>query len=192
MVFSQLDNKDGDDLLTEEGLTLPHQVRFVQLQTNRDSRGSFTEFFREEWNEPVKPLQWSCLFSESNTLRGVKVHLKHTDYMVVVHGRAQVGLRDLRRNSPTHGLVSVFDVSADEALIALVIPPGVAHGFYSYDTSVIILGTSNYFDPVDELACHWADPALAIVWAGDSPIADRASGLTYSIPDLENLVTGSV
>ena len=41
---------------------------------------------------------------------------------------------------------------------------GVAHGFYFYEPSLHVYAVTEYWDPNDELSCHWADPDLGIPW----------------------------
>src|SRR4051812_14024847 len=84
-------------------MNLPDGVALRPLDMNRDSRGSFTEVFREEWDTGISPVQWNIVSSEAGTLRGVHVHIRHDDYLTTLRGRASVGLRDLRRGSPAQG-----------------------------------------------------------------------------------------
>jgi dTDP-4-dehydrorhamnose 3,5-epimerase len=143
--------------------TLAYGVRRVPLTTHRDARGGFTEFFRAAWELGPDPVQWNVVHSARGVLRGVHVHIRHTDYLVVVSGRASVGLRDLRAGSPTEGAVALVEMSG-LALTGLVIPPGVAHGFLFHEPSIHVYAVSSYWDPADELGCHWSDPALGIPW----------------------------
>jgi hypothetical protein len=53
-------------------------IQIVTLSPLRDSRGSLTEIFRQEWVNSAIPVQWNCVQSETNVLRGVHVHVKHT------------------------------------------------------------------------------------------------------------------
>jgi dTDP-4-dehydrorhamnose 3,5-epimerase len=103
------------------------------------------------------------MLSEAGTLRGVHVHRKHADFLVLVKGAAWIGVRDLRPGSPTEGCVQLLRAT-EHAMTGIVIPPGVAHGFLFDQASVMIYGVTSYFDPADELGCHWADPALGIPW----------------------------
>ena len=57
-------------------------------------------------------MQWNAVWSEAGVLRGVHVHIRHDDYLTVPVGRASVGLRDLRRGSPTEGLSALVELSA--------------------------------------------------------------------------------
>ncbi len=138
-------------------------VLVYSLQTHRDDRGNFTEAFRSEWGVGIDPVQWNVVTSEKGTLRGVHVHPRHTDLLVVVMGHATIGLHDLRANSVTEGRSTTVDLSGDN-MSALVIPPGVAHGFLFHKLSLTVYAVSEYWDTSDELAVHWADPGLGINW----------------------------
>jgi dTDP-4-dehydrorhamnose 3,5-epimerase-like enzyme len=59
---------------------------------NRDSRGSFTEVFREEWDTGLASVHWNVVSSEAGTLRGVHLHIRHDDHLTTLKGRACVGL----------------------------------------------------------------------------------------------------
>lgn len=164
---------------------LPAGVRFERLRTSVDSRGAFTEVFRASWPSGVTPVQWNAVFSEAGVLRGVHVHVFHSDYLMVLKGRASIGLRDLRPQSPTEGKAALLELSGDN-LTALTIPTGVAHGFYFHEPALHLYAVSSYWDPADELGCHWSDPALEIAWPVTSPIiSERDAGL----PPLREIVS---
>lgn len=133
------------------------------LVMHADDRGVFTELYRNEWDTGVEPVQWNMVRSQPGVLRGVHVHPRHTDYLVIVDGSATVGIRDLRERSDTEGQSATIDVSG-ERLTTLTIPPGVAHGFLFHQPALHIYSVSHYWDTADELGCHWADPALEIEW----------------------------
>ena len=141
----------------------PAGVALVELRTRADHRGAFTEVFREEWDVGLRPLQWNVVASQRGVLRGFHVHVRHWDYLIVVAGRATIGLRDLRRRAPTFALATTVELSG-ATLRALLIPPGVGHGFYFHESSLHVYSVSAYWDLADELGCHWADPALEIAW----------------------------
>lgn len=142
---------------------LPAGTLVHALKPHRDERGSFTELYREEWDTGVTPIQWNAVRSEAGVLRGVHVHIRHDDYLTVPVGRAAVGLRDLRRGSPTEGLSALVELGENRAA-GLVIPHGVAHGFYFFEPSLHVYAVSEYWDPSDELGCRWDDPELEIPW----------------------------
>ena len=144
-------------------LTLPAGCSLRRLATHRDGRGSFTELFRREWETGADPVQWNVVRSEPGVLRGVHVHIRHDDYLTLPQGRATIGLRDLRRDSSTSGLSALVELRGDD-LQALTIPHGVAHGFLFHEPSLHVYAVTRYWDPDDELACHWADPDLELAW----------------------------
>jgi dTDP-4-dehydrorhamnose 3,5-epimerase len=148
---------------------LPEGVRISPLAMNLDSRGSLTEIFRTEWIDGPGPCQWNLAKSAANVLRGVHVHFKHDDYMVVISGRLSVGLYDARPKSPTYRQSAIFEFSA-EPTSALRIPIGVMHGFYMHEPTTYVYGVNSYYDPDDELGCYWADPALGIAWPCRDPL----------------------
>jgi dTDP-4-dehydrorhamnose 3,5-epimerase len=157
------------------------------LQANEDERGVFTELYRREWGV-AEPVQWNAVWSEAGVLRGVHVHLRHDDYLTVPVGRASVGLKDLRRGSPTEGLGALVELGAERPA-AIAIPHGVAHGFYFHEPSLHVYAVSEYWDPTDELGCHWADPDLAIPWpAAAAQVSQRdadAQSLRELLAELE-------
>lgn len=163
---------------------LPQGVTLRSLQTHPDERGSLTELFRASWDTGVDAVQWNYAESEATVLRGVHVHMVHADYLILLRGRATIGLRDIRPDSLTRGMAALVEMRGTEPH-ALTIPPGVAHGFYFHEPSTHLYAVSEYWDPEDELGCHWADPALEINWPCAEPlISDRDAAL----PSLRELV----
>ena len=151
---------------------LPGGVTVHQLQGHTDERGEFTELFRREWALGVDPVQWNIVRSEVGVLRGVHVHPRHDDYLTIVSGRAAVGLRDLRRESPTAERVAVVELSGAEPA-AISIPHGVAHGFLFLEPSIHCYAVSHYWHPADELGCRFDDPELAIPWPEQPTLVSR-------------------
>jgi dTDP-4-dehydrorhamnose 3,5-epimerase len=142
---------------------LPDGVRLHELTSYPDNRGTFTEVFRTEWDSGISPVQWNVVSSAAKVLRGVHVHLVHADYFILLKGRASIGLCDLRAGSATRGRAALVEMNGD-ALTALMIPPGVAHGFYYHDPSLHLYAQSHVHDPSEALGCQWNDPDLGIPW----------------------------
>ena len=46
-------------------------------------------------------------------------------------------------------------------------------------------GVDAYFDPADELGCHWADPAAAIAWPCQEPLLSERDREAGSLAELE-------
>ncbi|MBA2642526.1 MAG: dTDP-4-dehydrorhamnose 3,5-epimerase family protein [Actinobacteria bacterium] len=138
-------------------------VVLQRLEPHADSRGVFTELFRESWGLDIAPEQWNVVRSETNVLRGVHAHWRHADYLTVVAGRATIGLYDVREGSPTEGLGVTVELDEHQPH-ALTIPTGVAHGFCFHEPSVHVYAVSDEWDPADELGCRWDDSDLALAW----------------------------
>lgn len=160
-------------------------VSRIQLVPNVDERGSLTEVFRRSWNESAEPRQWNLLVSSARVMRGMKVHLVHTDVVVLVAGRAMMVLRDFRHDSPSFRTAESIELvpGAD----AYVIPPGVGHAFYSSVGSTMLIGVSRYWDRDDELGCRWDDDALGIDWPDRHPIVSENDRGLPSVDALERI-----
>jgi dTDP-4-dehydrorhamnose 3,5-epimerase len=150
-------------------VVLPAGAELHRLEPHADKRGTFTELFRDSWGLGVDPVQWNGVRSEANVLRGVHVHWRHADYLTVVVGRAAVGLHDLREGSKTEGAGALVELAGDQPA-GLIIPPGVAHGFYFREPSFHVYAVSHDWDPADELGCRWDDPELEIRWPCSEPL----------------------
>jgi dTDP-4-dehydrorhamnose 3,5-epimerase len=162
---------------------IPSGVQLLPLQTHGDERGNLTEIFRETWPTGICPVQWTAQRSYGGVLRGVHVHIQHVDYVVVLAGQVTVGLKDLRRRSPTEGMSCLLLLSGDK-MMSLCIPIGVAHGFYSHEPSLYVIGASQFFDPEDDLGCRWSDPDLAIDWPVNAPVLSARDRNAPPLSDL--------
>jgi dTDP-4-dehydrorhamnose 3,5-epimerase len=157
---------------------LPHGVAVLPLTPHPDKRGAFTELYRDSWGLELAPVQWNAVSSAAGVLRGVHAHHRHSDYLTALSGRATIGLHDLREDSPTDGMSATVELCGDVPS-ALIIPMGVAHGFYFHVPSVHVYAVSHEWDPADEHGCRWDDPELGIDWPTKDPLVserDRALG----------------
>ena len=172
-------------LMQQAVASLPLGVRLTPLVLHEDERGSLIEVFRQSWPIEPAPVQWNFVSSKAGVLRGVHVHLRHHDYLVLAQGRAGIGLCDLRSESPTRGLSALIELSGRSPQV-LAIPTGVAHGFYYYEDSVHIYSVSEYFNPSDELGCMWNDAALQIPWPVESVVLSERD---KTLPSLATLMS---
>lgn len=162
---------------------LPNGIRRRPLLTHADDRGQLTELFREEWDTGVRAVQWNAVRSAPGVLRGVHVHIRHTDHLVLLDGRARILLHDLRQGSPTEGGTYTVELSGDR-LEGLTIPPGVGHAFWFESPSLLVYAVSSYWDIEDELGCHWSDPGLGLPPFPQSP---QLSARDSTLPPLRIL-----
>jgi dTDP-4-dehydrorhamnose 3,5-epimerase len=152
-------------------------VGIHNLTTHEDDRGALTEVFRQVPEIDLDPIQWNFVRTHGGVLRGVHAHVRHTDYLIVLEGSAIVGMKDLRPDSLTRNITMTLRLGGDN-LQAVVIPPGVAHGFYFERPALHLYAVDCYWDPADELGCRWDDPSLDIPWPCASPqISERDSHL---------------
>lgn len=154
-------------------------VQVRALDMHEDERGSFTEFFRAEWDSGIEPTQWSFVRSKPGVFRGMHLHRRHEEYVLVVDGRMSIGLYDMRPGSPTEGTSMLLELSGDE-LAFVSWPPGIVHGWYAHETTLHVQAVSETYDEYkddDNLGCRGTDPELGIPWP-ETPrlIAPRAQG----------------
>lgn len=158
-------------------------VTGLSLTPHQDSRGCLTEISRVSWDNRYQVLQWNVMNSLPRVLRGVHVHLKHWDYLVMVQGRMQLGLCDLRRDSSTFLRSAVIGLDASHP-VGWCIPPGVAHGFYFPVDSVLVYGVSDYWSMDDELGCRWDDPGLGLDWQISQPLLSARDSAALALREL--------
>jgi dTDP-4-dehydrorhamnose 3,5-epimerase len=161
---------------------LPQGVEIIQLKTHNDARGSFTELLRLSWTD-FAPAQFNYVRSKKNVLRGVHVHITHRDYLIFSRGEALLGLKDLRHDSPTFMCGGLFPFSG-ENLQAILVPPGVAHGFYYLTEGEHIYLVDHYHNMADELGCRFDDPDLDLKWPNLQPLLSERDVNAGSLKDL--------
>jgi len=150
----------------KEGAEVIAGVRRLSLEANPDSRGALTELCRHSWLEAAEvPVQWNLVRSEAGVLRGLHWHNVRFDYLVPVSGRIVVGLVDLRVGSPHERHATTVELRSEHE--ALIIPPGVGHGFFSPEPTLALYAITAFWDPDDEFGIRWDDEELAVPWGGD-------------------------
>jgi len=157
-------------------------VRRHALERHSDHRGELVELLVDDWFEDFNAVQWNYLRSEANTLRGFHCHVKHVDVVMPLAGEVVIGLKDLRDDSPTLGRSEQFTVMPSSE--AILIPPGVGHGFYFPSTSVLVFAVSRRWDPDDELRCAWDDPDLGLEWGCSDPRLSDGDRVGGTLADL--------
>jgi len=134
------------------------------LDVHADARGDVRETYRESWaGAPVRQIVRS--YSRAGTLRAMHAHKRQTDIWTFVGGRALVQLYD--------HLTGYHRVLVLEQDMTLVIPPGIAHGFYALEECLLVYGLTEEYDGSDEYQFNAFDPAFpgAAVWPRWSPHA---------------------
>jgi dTDP-4-dehydrorhamnose 3,5-epimerase len=154
-------------------------VRVAPLAPTTDERGSFTEVYSDDWDTGIDPVQWSVVRSDAGVLRGMHLHDRHVEYLMVVAGRVSIGLHDARPGSPTEGRWCRLELAGDEPAF-VTFPAGIVHGWLFHEPSTHLQAVSetyaSYADD-DNHGCHWSDPALGIEWPFEPTVVSaRADG----------------
>jgi dTDP-4-dehydrorhamnose 3,5-epimerase len=134
-----------------------------------DDRGYFLEVARLGKglvaSFPVESTQVSATFTYPGAIKAFHYHVHQTDCWVPTAGMLQVALVDLREDSPTFGIKNTLYVGQLRPW-ALVVPPGVAHGYKVIGTTAagLIYVTSRWYDPADEGRIPYDDPRINYDW----------------------------
>ena len=163
---------------------LPLGCESLSLLSNPDERGSLTELFRADWGVTPAPVQWNLWNCERDSLRGVQVHLHNWDYVIITAGKMDLGLVDLRKESPTFQRRCLIRLEAAD-LQAFRIPPGVGHGCYFPETASALVGLTELWSVGNYLGCFWNDPDLDLNWKTEDP---RLSAQDRNAPPLREIM----
>ena len=159
-------------------------VKMTSLVSHQDERGEFTELFRNEWVDTPPPVQWNLVRSRPGVLRGVHVHVRHDDYLVVLRGSLILGTCDLRESSPDFLRSQRVEISGTR-LTLVTIPTGIAHGFYFPEPTDYVYAVTHYWNPQgDALGCFWNDPGLNVAWPTSDPELSERDRKAKSLSEL--------
>jgi dTDP-4-dehydrorhamnose 3,5-epimerase len=108
--------------------------------------------------------------SKHGVIRGLHYQIEHPQGKLirVASGSIVDVALDLRRTSPNFGKHAMFELSAENGLLAWL-PPGYAHGsLVSSDIAVVLYSVTDYRFPEHERTILWNDPHLSIAWPIES------------------------
>jgi len=160
-------------------------VNLRLLEEQRDTRGSFTEVYCDTWALPIVPAQWSIVRSVAATLRGMHLHIRHSEYFLCISGSACVGLYDLRPASPTKYESMLIHVNGVEP-VALSFPCGIAHGWFFITDAIHLQAVSETYADYkgdDNLGIHWNDPELNLRWPEEPKIVSPKASAFGSLAE---------
>lgn len=164
--------------------TVPSVEFFGELTTRADHRGDLTEIYRRTWPGAPALTQWNHVRNVANSMRGMHVHMQHSDFIVVIEGDMLLALRDIREVGS--GAAGIVRLRGDRLSWAFV-PPGVIHGFYSPNGNTLVYGLTHSWHTGDEFCCRWDDPEMGIEWPSitDPAISprDAAAGTFRELVD---------
>lgn len=142
-----------------------HGVQCKPLKVFADDRGYFMELLREDDAFYTRFGQSNFSITYPSVVKAWHWHRRQDDIWFVAAGMAQVGLHDLRDESPTKGTTDVYYLGEQNRSL-LFIPHGVAHGYRVLGTAPVALmyHTTHPYDPADELRLAWDDAAIGFDW----------------------------
>jgi dTDP-4-dehydrorhamnose 3,5-epimerase len=161
---------------------------------DEDERGSFARTFcADEFRaHGIDPHIEQCSRSRNSkpgTLRGLHVQREpHGETKVVRCTRGEIFdvAVDLRVESPTFGRHHSAHLSGENE-IAVVMPPGVAHGFVTLaPASEVWYQMSVAYAPEATTGVRWDDPDLAIPWPSDVTPTFTISARDRALPSLQS------
>src|SRR5262245_33865425 len=140
-------------------------VQCKPLAVHLDDRGVFMELLRESDPFYTRFGQSNFSITYPGVVKAWHYHNEQDDLWFVVSGTGQVGLHDLRPDSPTRGESNVFYLG-DQNRALLYIPHGVAHGYrvLGPETMSLVYYTTHTYNPADELRRPWDDVEIGFDW----------------------------
>jgi dTDP-4-dehydrorhamnose 3,5-epimerase len=142
-------------------------VRYKRLTTIVDGRGDVIELWSLPWVEReglITPQHVYQSATDYGVVKAWHLHAEHTDQFTVTRGKMQVVCADVRRDSPTFGVVNSFIIGVQNPAMILI-PPGVMHGWkaLSQPETIVVNLQSHPYNPADELKFPW-DAVLSDIW----------------------------
>ena len=158
-----------------------------------DQRGFFLEsyhFARYSDLGLVRPfVQDNLSRSSRGVVRGLHLQNPNTQGKLVsaVRGRVLDVAVDVRIGSPSFGRHVAVELS-EENRRQLWVPRGFAHGFSVLsDTADFFYKCDDYYNPQDEIAVRWNDPAIGIDWKVEAPSLSAKDAGAPLLADVHNL-----
>lgn len=150
------------------------ELRLFDRPVFRDTRGTFTELWRDEATRENEGLPRFVQDNAAQSRRGVVrgLHFQNPrpqgKLVSVAIGEVFDVAVDVRLGSSTFGRWAAYSLSEMNGR-QLYIPPGFAHAYQTVsDVSVVFYKCSDFYSPDDERSIRWNDASIAIDW----PIPD--------------------
>ena len=149
-------------------------LKIIKHSSFKDKRG----FLRVTHNQKKinkKFIFEYCTTSKKNSLRGFHFQRKYQQakYVTVLKGKILDCVIDLRNKSKTFGKIFKIILSSKNNL-ALYIPEGFAHAYYSFEKeNIIYYKLTNYYNPQFESGINSLDKDLKIKWPSGTKIISK-------------------
>ena len=169
-------------------------AKVLKLKRLGDSRGWFTETFRESWlleagitNKFI--FDYTSFNANTNTLRGMHTQNNITPQaklVSVLNGSIVDVIVDARIDSPTYGQYCKIVIAKDDPCIVYV-PRGFYHGLITTEPNTYVnYKLDNYFSGADEVGLTWNDTKINIDWVMSSEHDITLSQRDQSHPEWDN------
>ncbi|MCA0433434.1 MAG: dTDP-4-dehydrorhamnose 3,5-epimerase family protein [Proteobacteria bacterium] len=129
---------------------LIHGVTVTALSVGKDGRGQLNELLTER-DGPIDPIVHVYqVFAEPGSLRGWVYHKQQDDRLAFTTGAFRVVLFDIREDSPTKGMLNVFQFG-EKLRVTLRIPAYVVHGVKNEgtDAASFVNMPTRVYDPAN-------------------------------------------
>ena len=169
-------------------------VLLFETEIHKDSRGSFSEVYKESdylrfLPKDISFIQDNESISQYGVLRGLhfqKKPLEQSKLIRVSKGEIQDLIVDIRKESDTFGqYISI--ILSKENQKQVFIPKGFAHGFLTLsNTAIINYKVDNYFSKENDSGVLFNDSDINIEWSlpeSDLSISEK----DLNLPNLKNL-----
>jgi dTDP-4-dehydrorhamnose 3,5-epimerase len=103
-------------------------VQIFEIQKNADDRGFLSETWRKSQLENFSPKQMNFTIAHPGVIKAFHFHKNQSDLWFCTSGNLEAVLYDQRKDSSTFGEIQKIALGEFSSK-ALLIPPGVAHGY---------------------------------------------------------------
>jgi len=149
-----------------------------------DNRGLFMEAYNQSEIGLGNMCQDNIAYSITSVLRGLHIQRNNPQGKLVrcLRGRIFDVIVDLRKDSKTFKMWGAFELDS-RSKKALWVPPGFAHGYYSYGSSIVYYKCSTLYDKNSDGGINAMDKDLKITWPSLNPIMSKKDELLPSLSD---------
>ncbi|MDB9760734.1 dTDP-4-dehydrorhamnose 3,5-epimerase family protein [Pelagibacteraceae bacterium] len=162
-------------------------LKIITQDKFKDNRGYLRITHNQKLLKKKKFVFEYCTNSKKNSLRGFHFQSKYqqSKYVTVIKGKILDCVIDLRKNSKTYEKVFKIILS-DKNNLALYIPAGFAHAYYSYEKeNIIYYKLTNYYQPKYEDGISVLDKKLKIKWPGKTFLISKKDKKLGSLKDFK-------